>query len=125
MLTYRGISGCFRTANGVFSGVKGAWFNGRTSVSKTADEGSIPSAPAKKYGVGIAIKVKNLRELVRLMKKMLEFIRGVRAEWFKIVWPTRADVVRATIMIIVFSALAALFFFVVDSILNALVGWIF
>ena len=63
--------------------------------------------------------------IVRLMKKMLEFVRGVRAEWFKIVWPTRADVVRATIMIIVFSAIAALFFFVVDSILNALVGWIF
>ena len=62
---------------------------------------------------------------MRFMKKIMEFIRGVRAEWFKIVWPTRADVVRATIMIIVFSALAALFFFVVDSILNALVGWIF
>ena len=29
----------------------GAWFNGRTSVSKTADEGSIPSAPAIKNGV--------------------------------------------------------------------------
>ena len=55
----------------------------------------------------------------------MEFIRGVRVEWFKITWPTRADVVRATIMIIVFSAIAALFFFVVDSILNALVGWIF
>jgi len=63
--------------------------------------------------------------LVRLMKKLLEFVRGVRAEWFKIVWPTRADVVRATIIIIAFSAFAALFFFIVDSILNALVGWIF
>ena len=63
--------------------------------------------------------------IVRLMKKVLDFIRGVRAEWFKIVWPTRADVVRATIMIIVFSALAALFFFVVDSILNWLVGLVF
>ena len=72
--------------------------------------------------VDIAIKQ---RVLVRLMKKIMEFIRGVRAEWFKITWPTRADVVRATIMIIVFSAIAALFFFVVDSILNALVGWIF
>ena len=68
---------------------------------------------------------KNTWNWVRLMKKIMEFIRGVQAEWFKIVWPTRADVVRATIMIIVFSALAALFFFVVDSILNALVGWIF
>ena len=105
-----------------YFGHKGAWFNGRTSVSKTADEGSIPSAPAIKMWVDIAIKQ---RVLVRLMKKIMEFIRGVRAEWFKITWPTRADVVRATIMIIVFSALAALFFFVVDSILNALVGWIF
>ena len=59
------------------------------------------------------------------MKKVLDFIKSVRAEWFKIVWPTRQEVVRATIMILVFSGLAALFFFVIDSILNALVGWIF
>lgn len=59
------------------------------------------------------------------MKKIMNFIRGVRAEWFKIVWPSRADVVRATIMILVFSGVAALFFFVVDSILNAIVQWVF
>lgn len=65
------------------------------------------------------------KELVRSMKKIMDFIRGVRAEWFKIVWPTRADVVRATIMILVFSGIAALFFFVVDSILNWIMGLIF
>ena len=59
------------------------------------------------------------------MKKILDFIRGVRSEWFKIVWPTRAEVVRATIMILLFSGIAALFFFVIDSILNAIVSWIF
>lgn len=59
------------------------------------------------------------------MKKLLDFIKSVRAEWFKIVWPSRHDVVRATIMILVFSGLAALFFFVIDSILNAIVGWVF
>ena len=59
------------------------------------------------------------------MKKILEFIKSVRAEWFKIVWPSRDEVVRATIMILVFSALAALFFFIIDSVLNAIVGWIF
>ncbi len=59
------------------------------------------------------------------MKKMLEFFKSVRSEWFKVVWPSRDSVVRATIMILVFSAAAALFFFVVDSILNAIVGWIF
>lgn len=59
------------------------------------------------------------------MKKILEFIKSVRGEWFKIVWPSRDEVVRATIMILVFSALATLFLFIVDSVLNALVGWIF
>lgn len=59
------------------------------------------------------------------MKKMLEYIKSVRSEWFKIVWPSRDSVVHATIMILVFSGLAALFFFVVDSGLNTLVNWIF
>ena len=59
------------------------------------------------------------------MKKMLEFIKSVRAEWFKIVWPSREEVMRATVMILVFSALATLFLFIVDSVLNAIVGWIF
>ncbi len=59
------------------------------------------------------------------MKKMLEFIKSVRSEWFKIVWPSRDEVIRATIMILVFSGLATLFLFIVDSALNAVVNWIF
>ena len=59
------------------------------------------------------------------MKKVLEFLKTVRGEWFKIVWPSRDTVINATIKILVFSAAATLFFFVVDSLLNALVGWIF
>ncbi|MBP3316393.1 MAG: preprotein translocase subunit SecE [Alphaproteobacteria bacterium] len=59
------------------------------------------------------------------MKKMLEYIKSVRREWFKIVWPSRDTVVRATVMILVFAALAALFFFIVDSVLGAIVNWIF
>lgn len=59
------------------------------------------------------------------MKKFFEYIKSVRREWFKIVWPSRDTVIRSTIMILVFSGLAALFFFVVDGILNALMNWIF
>ncbi|MBR4860006.1 MAG: preprotein translocase subunit SecE [Alphaproteobacteria bacterium] len=59
------------------------------------------------------------------MNKMLEYIKSVRREWFKIVWPSRDTVVRATIMILVFSAIAALFFFAVDSVLGAIVNWVF
>ena len=59
------------------------------------------------------------------MSKIVNFVKSVRAEAFKIAWPSRSEVVRATIAILIFSGLAALFFFVVDSILNAIVGWIF
>ena len=59
------------------------------------------------------------------MKKIFEYIKSVRSEWFKIVWPSRDTVIRSTIMILIFSGAAALFFFVIDSILNALVNWIF
>ncbi len=59
------------------------------------------------------------------MKKILDFMKSVRSEWFKIVWPTRDAVIRATIMILVFAGLASLFFFLTDSVLTAIVGWIF
>ena len=59
------------------------------------------------------------------MKKVLDFFKSVRREWFKVVWPSRDSVIHATIMILVFSGLATLFFFVVDSVLNAIVGWVF
>lgn len=61
----------------------------------------------------------------KILKNILDYIKSVRSEWFKIVWPSRDSVVYATIMILVVSGLAALFFFVVDSVLNAIVGWIF
>jgi preprotein translocase subunit SecE len=56
---------------------------------------------------------------------MLQFVKDVRQEWFKIVWPNRDDVVRSTILVIVFSALFAAFLFLADSVMTALVGWIF
>lgn len=61
----------------------------------------------------------------KILKNILDYVKSVRGEWFKVVWPSRDSVVRATIMILVVSGLAALFFFVVDSVLNAIVGWIF
>lgn len=59
------------------------------------------------------------------MKKIFEYIKSVRSEWFKIVWPSRDTVVRTTTMIFIFSALIALFFFLTDSALNKFVSWIF
>ncbi|MDR0803983.1 MAG: preprotein translocase subunit SecE [Rickettsiales bacterium] len=59
------------------------------------------------------------------MNRIFNYIKNVRSEWFKITWPTRDAVIKSGILIIVFSAIAALFFFLTDSVLNALVGWIF
>ncbi|MCL2538426.1 MAG: preprotein translocase subunit SecE [Alphaproteobacteria bacterium] len=60
-----------------------------------------------------------------MLKTFINYIKNVRLEWFKITWPTRDAVVRATIMIFVFGGLIALFLFFIDSILNKLVGYIF
>jgi preprotein translocase subunit SecE len=59
------------------------------------------------------------------MKQIFEYIKSVRLEWFKIVWPSRDAVIRATIMIFIFAGLLSLFLFFIDSILNQLVGLIF
>ncbi|MDR3208758.1 MAG: preprotein translocase subunit SecE [Rickettsiales bacterium] len=56
---------------------------------------------------------------------MLQFVKDVRLEWFKIVWPNRDVVVRSTILVFAFSGLFALFLFLVDSSMAALVAWIF
>ena len=50
-----------------------------------------------------------------------EFIRQVRQEAGKIVWPTRAETGRTAIMVLIMTTLLALFFFTVDSAFAALV----
>jgi preprotein translocase subunit SecE len=50
-----------------------------------------------------------------------EFIRQVRAETAKVVWPSREDTVRVTIMVLIMAAILAVFFFAVDSAFSALV----
>ena len=63
--------------------------------------------------------------MLLILKKMLTYIKDVRLEWFKIVWPNRDIVVRSTILIFVFSGIFAAFLFLVDGAMSALVGWIF
>ena len=55
-----------------------------------------------------------------------EFLRQVRSETAKIVWPTRRETMMTALMVIIMTALLALFFFGVDtafsSIVQALLG---
>lgn len=53
-----------------------------------------------------------------------EFIRQVRAEAGKIVWPTGRETVQTTIMVLIMTTLLALFFLGVDTVFNAIVGWL-
>jgi preprotein translocase subunit SecE len=50
-----------------------------------------------------------------------EFLRQVRAESAKIVWPTRRETMMTALMVVIMTALLALFFFGVDSAFSALV----
>ncbi|MDO5656874.1 MAG: preprotein translocase subunit SecE [Paracoccus sp. (in: a-proteobacteria)] len=48
------------------------------------------------------------------MANPVQFINQVRAEAAKIVWPNRREVITTSIMVVIFSTLAAVFFFAVD-----------
>jgi preprotein translocase subunit SecE len=56
----------------------------------------------------------------------LQFLQQVRAEVAKVVWPTRREVTLTTLMVFLLSALAAVFFSLIDlgirTGLHAIVG---
>ncbi len=53
-----------------------------------------------------------------------KFIREVRQETNKVTWPSRREVVMSTITVLVLTAVAALFFMVVDAVISNLVEYI-
>ena len=50
-----------------------------------------------------------------------KFLREVRTESAKIVWPTRRETVMTGVMVVIMTTLLALFFFAVDSSFSAIV----
>ncbi len=51
-----------------------------------------------------------------------EFIRQVRAETAKVVWPTGPDTMRTAIMVLIMTALLGLFFLGVDAVFSWIVS---
>lgn len=47
-----------------------------------------------------------------------KFIAEVRSETSKVVWPTRKETALTTVMVFLLSTVAAIFFFMVDLLLN-------
>lgn len=56
-----------------------------------------------------------------IMANPFEFIQEVRAEIAKVTWPTQKETVVTTIMVLILVAMAMVFFFAADQILNLLV----
>jgi preprotein translocase subunit SecE len=50
-----------------------------------------------------------------------EFLRQVRAETAKVVWPTRKETMTTGIMVVIMTTLLGLFFFATDSAFSAIV----
>ena len=53
-----------------------------------------------------------------------EYMRQVRAEAGKVVWPTRKETVTTAIMVLIMTILLAIFFFGVDSFFNTVVQFL-
>jgi preprotein translocase subunit SecE len=53
-----------------------------------------------------------------------EFIRQVRTEGAKIVWPTGRETMATAIMVLIMTALLAIFFLGIDSLFGFIVNWL-
>lgn len=55
----------------------------------------------------------------------IQFFRQVKQEVKKVTWPSKKEVTRATIMVLIIVTIASTFFFFVDQIFGAIVRSIF
>ena len=58
------------------------------------------------------------------MKNPLKFIQEVKQEAFKVTWPTKREVLIGSLMVFVLSAIAAVFFLLLDQIYRFLLDLI-
>lgn len=54
----------------------------------------------------------------------IEFIRQVRAETAKVVWPSRRETIMTGIMVVIMTTMLGLFFFVIDGLFDAIVKFL-
>jgi preprotein translocase subunit SecE len=54
-----------------------------------------------------------------------QFVREVRQEVSRVTWPSRKETLVTTGLVLAMSALAALFFLVVDQLIQLVMRWVF
>ena len=57
------------------------------------------------------------------MANPLQFAQQVRAEMAKVTWPTRREVILTTGMVLLMAALASVFFFLTDKVIQMVLIW--
>ncbi len=53
-----------------------------------------------------------------------EFMKQVRTEVSKVVWPTRAETIQTAIMVLIMTIILAFFFLGVDAVFGSIVQWL-
>lgn len=87
-------------------------FNGRKAVSKTVNEGSIPSSRARKKK--------------KLMKKFINYCKACYDELaHKTTWPTRQQLTHSAMVVLSASLVIALVVFCMDSVFRFVMSTIY
>ncbi len=56
------------------------------------------------------------------MQKLVQYLKDVRSEMMKVSWPTRNELLNATMLVIVLSLMMAVFVYACDQVINRIVG---
>ncbi|HIS37891.1 MAG TPA: preprotein translocase subunit SecE [Candidatus Onthousia faecavium] len=63
---------------------------------------------------------KKKEEKVNIFTKIGNFIKGVKTEFKRIKWPTKKELIKYSVVTIIFIIFCALFFYLIDIIIAAL-----
>jgi preprotein translocase subunit SecE len=66
-----------------------------------------------------------VKKMKKLLDKTLHFLRDVRSEMHSVTWPNRDDLKEGTTVVIVMSALVAIFLSLVDFIFSQIITRVF
>ena len=92
----------------------------RASVSKTEGWGF-----ETLHSCHLPIELRKFNCVIAMVKtKPLDFMRQVRQEIGKVTWPTRKETMVNSIMVIVLSVIAAIFFLAADGLIAFIIGHI-
>jgi len=60
-----------------------------------------------------------------MLAEVIDFLRGVREELQKVVWPSREMVIKASIAVIIFTTFFALYLWILDMLFAKIISLVF